>query len=49
MHPIHLAIPAMHIWLYKYAREIGLENAIKWFSLPIFQSIHCVYRKKRLY
>ena len=35
MHSIHLAIPAMGIWLYKIAREIGLEIAINWFSLPI--------------
>ena len=40
IHSIHLDIPAMHAWLYKYAREIGLVIANNWFSLPIFQSIN---------
>ena len=28
MYSIHLAIQAMHVWLYKYARERGLENCL---------------------
>ena len=31
MHSIHLAIPAMHLWIYIYGREIGSEIAINCF------------------